>query len=256
MLILTGDVHHMSMKTYDQNLLKGFTELEVTEEYLKIANAYNIKPLLFLTGRLVIEESILLKKLIENYKFDIGGHTYYGYSGFLRKYYYGIYKKVFNLANGSNKIQKQDILKTLEIYKKCFNKKIIAWRNHAYRTDENTNRLLSEFGIRFVSNEVVDSLTIPKFIMKNLWEVPINTTPDHEFLQHSNNNLPKITINDWVEKIKQELLIHEKFHRDSVLLAHPACMYIEDKFLKFEELCSFIGKNKVATLQDFCRKYT
>jgi len=254
MIILTGDVHHMSMKTCDQSLLKGFTELEVTEEYLKIANKYNIKPLLFLTGRLAIEESSYIKKLIKNYKFDIGGHTYYAYSGLFRKYYYGILKKIFKLANGTTEIQKKDIIKTLEVYKKFFNKEIIAWRNHAYRTDKNTNFLLSEAGIRFVSNEV-NTITGPKFLIKNLWELPINTLPDHENLKHSNGNSTKLSINQWVDILKEELLANQNSDLDSVVLAHPACMYIEDKFSKFEELCNFIGKNNVASLSDLCKKY-
>lgn len=255
MIILTGDVHHMSMRTNDQKLLKGVTELKITEEYLRIANSHNIRPLLFLTGRLAVEEPKLLKKIIDNYKFDIGGHTYYGYSGFFRRYYYGIYKKIFKLANGSKEIQRKDILNTLEIYKKNFNIKINAWRNHAYRNDLNTYRLLSECGIRLVSNRVVSSSVGPTLITKQLWEIPINTTPDHEHLKHSKESTHKISINGWLDKVMKELLSQKKSQIDSVVLAHPACMFIEDEFSEFKELCNFIKNNGAATAESFCEKY-
>lgn len=256
MIILTGDVHHMSMQTHDQKLLRGLSELEVTEEYLKIANSHGIIPLLFLTGRLAIEEAGLLKRLNNSYKFDVGGHTYYGNSGLYRKYYYGAFKRVFNLANGSKKNQKQDVWKTIEIYKKYLSRDIISWRNHAYRTDRNTNYILSELGVKLVSNRVVDSDIGPNFISKELLEIPINTMPDHEHLYHSKlNTKPKISVKIWVEKIKQEILLQKTLKVDSVVLAHPACMYIEDNFSQFEELCKFLASNEVATLQNFCEKY-
>lgn len=59
---LTGDFHHISVRTRDKSLSKNM-EVEVDKEYLAIAENYCIKVTLFITGKSFVEENYSLKTI-------------------------------------------------------------------------------------------------------------------------------------------------------------------------------------------------
>ena len=75
---ITGDVHHMSLKTSDQKFLPG-TEVDAMAEYVDILDQYNLKGTFFITGRTIKEESGKLKQLIKHNNIEFGGHNYFAF---------------------------------------------------------------------------------------------------------------------------------------------------------------------------------
>jgi hypothetical protein len=250
MVLLTGDVHHMSLKTKDQTFLPpGTTELVLCEKYLSIANSQGIKPLLFITSRMLIDEEVLLKQLLSRFHFDIGGH-YVACSGPLRRLFFGCSRRIFNLANGPAFVQRRGIEHARQVFREKLGYKIKAWRNHAHRTDKNTNKLLAALGFSFVSNRVGNSCARPLLFDRGLWDVPINTLPDHQWLPHSLNKQPKLSVNEWVKKVLEQIENQQQLGIVSTIIAHPCCMYIEDDFRAFEDLCRGIARYKAVTFEE------
>ena len=101
-IIFTGDIHNMSMDGSDQKqalkINSGVTEVNTCEEYLRILNKYDFKPILFFTARCVIEEGNKIKSLMNKYNFFIGGHTYNAYKPkLLFRSFYRLFKTYYPL---------------------------------------------------------------------------------------------------------------------------------------------------------------
>ncbi len=57
MICITGDLHHMFLRTNEQQCLSGRqTEVRTALRYLEIAGRYHVKITLFITGRAFLEE--------------------------------------------------------------------------------------------------------------------------------------------------------------------------------------------------------
>src|SRR5258706_8913995 len=77
MIVLTGDIHHMSLRTPDQARMPcGVTEVSACEKYLEIANEAAIEPTIYASGHLAHKEHSLLSRLCQKFRFELGGHTY------------------------------------------------------------------------------------------------------------------------------------------------------------------------------------
>src|SRR5260370_7609141 len=77
MIALTGDIHHMTLRNPDQaRLPRGITEVSACEEYLDVANEAAIEPTIYASGRLAQKEHSALSHLSQNFRFELGGHTY------------------------------------------------------------------------------------------------------------------------------------------------------------------------------------
>lgn len=256
MIVLTGDVHHMSLKTNDQNYLQG-TEGESALSYVDIAEKYGFKTTFFCSGQLCVEEPHIIEALASRHSVEIGGHNF---SCFQPMLFHRISKKLLGAFHGPAFHQRREIRRTREILTKHSNQSIVSWRNHAYLSDKNTVRLLSEEGIRFYSDERSNTRLRP-YRDVYLTHVPINVMPDHEHLYHAHRT-PE-TVPAWVEKNNfcdcwgsqsyfadewAELVIAQAkkiVEQGGVanLLIHPACMEALDNFetLRFilDELASY-----------------
>ena len=71
-ICLTGDVHHMSLKTRDQEYMDR-TEVEAAIEYAEIAAEYDVPVTLFVTGKTAEEEPKRVKRLATMENVEIGG---------------------------------------------------------------------------------------------------------------------------------------------------------------------------------------
>lgn len=236
MICLTGDVHHMSLWPRHQGMEDGsVTEVDCLAAYLEIARSNGIRTTAFLTGKAVLEEGRKLKKLLDPDFVEVAGHTY---TAFRPKIIYGTASRILRLSNGPRFVQKWDIRMTVEMIRKVLGSKILSWRDHAYRHDRNTYGLLARKGIRFVSDEV-SNLSTSHFKSGGIHVVPINTTPDHENLPHCSPRAP-YSAGSWVERVIQEVSFLRARGATAVILAHPACMYVEDRFASFRRLCEFL----------------
>jgi len=247
MIFLTGDVHHTDPRMGDQaRLTSGWSEVRTCEPYLECAGKYSVRLTLFFTGLAVARDAEFISSLKERYDFEIGGHTYTA-NGCRRLL--GASRRLLGLANGPYWLQKKDMIATVGCMKQRLGVPVVSWRNHAYRMDRNTYRIAAEAGIEQVSNRVsgVDG-TIKK--VGAILEVPINTLPDHESLGHDYHPRMCHSVQEWVDKVLGQVEYQQKQGLPSIILAHPLCMFVEDRLEAFERLCAAIGQEKTGHLRE------
>jgi len=260
MICLTGDVHDMSLKTKDQIYLSG-TEVDSANRYLQIAEEHDVNITLFITGRCVDEEPSKIREISKNDNTELGGHTY---NCFRPEILYKFSNKFLGLRNGPAFMQKRDIRKTISVFKTSLGLKPLSWRDHGYRHDRNTVRMLKKTGIRFFSDEVTPDCTRP-FEIDDMCHVPINVLPDHDYIYHGsrmpgtfneNNLLSRpfrskgMSVDDWFRVVKEQVKKITSSGGLATILAHPACMEISDNFKTFEHLCGFLSEYETIKMKD------
>lgn len=247
MIFLTGDVHQTDPRMGDQRYLpSGWTEVRTCERYLELANKHSVFPTLLFTGLAVEREGDLIHSLIERFQFEIGGHTY---SANRPRLVLGPSHRLLGLANGPYWWQKADMSKTLRCIQGKLGATVRSWRNHAYRMDRNTYTIAAELGIRYVSNIVAGSEAAFREV-NGIIEVPINTLPDHEALGHDQHRCICQGAQDWVDQVLRQIDFQQAHGLPSVILAHPLCMFVEDRLAAFERLCAAIQGN-TASLREY-----
>lgn len=131
---LTGDVHHMSLETRDQEYMDR-TEVEAAIEYAEVAAEYDVPVTLFVTGKAAEEEPERVKRLAVMENVEIGGHNYWAFDTLIHKGWRG----VTGSWNGPRPFQRWEIRKTIETFEEL-GIEITSWRDHAYRHDRHTRR--------------------------------------------------------------------------------------------------------------------
>lgn len=260
MICLTGDVHHMSMRGLDQFLLRG-TEVDASFRYIDIASRFGINVTLFVTGRCVAEEHRRLAALAACGEIELGGHNYYAFKPLLP---YRVSQLLLRRRNGPAFLQKREIDSTIKIFKEALSVDIVSWRNHGYRHDVNTRKLLFSSGIKYFS-DIRSSTLLAPYWEGGLIQVPINVLPDHDQIYHGSfqdrspahqvavrSRSPfgrgRMEIADWLETIKQQIESIIAKGGLATLLVHPACMEISDNFKTFAELCGFLATFQTVTM--------
>jgi len=259
-IILTGDVHHMSLKTDDQRYINS-TEAELALEAAQIALKYDVKVTYFITGRTVMEEPDVIRTIAKMPNTELGGHTYYA---FKPKWLYNlIFNRLVGLSNGVSVYQNWEIKKTMNVFAKKLDVQIESWRDHAYRHDRNTFSLLYKNGISIVSDEVDPNQFFPVWLDNGIISLPVNIMPDHDHVYHGNLT-PENTKNyslgrsqfpsklyqpcQWFELIQQQIQKVAGKEGIAILLIHPACVYLMDEFEIYEELCKLLGNFETLTV--------
>jgi len=263
LICLTGDVHHMSMRSTDQGHLKG-TEVDASLRYMEIAESFGVKATLFVTGKCVREETDSLVKLSENKALEIGGHNYNAFRPLLPYQASGVLLK---RKNGPAFVQKRDIAKTVRIIHDKLGVKITSWRDHGYRHDRNTPKLLKACGIENFS-DVRSSEDMAPYKDEGLNHFPINVLPDHDHIFHgsyqegpvvTSGRKPKSLLiygagrmdaDDWLETVRRQVEKIEDKGGVATLLVHPACMEICEDFMYFKKLCGFLSGYKTIKMGD------
>lgn len=262
MICLTGDIHHDSLKTNDQLFLSGInTEIEICKEYLKLAEKYNIKATLYTTGLTLKEQWDDFKIIANSELIEIGGHTY---SGIPRTT-----KVISSLTGqptcshaqsyGSYEDQMRDIKRMVDITEVKTGKKLITWRSHGLVKDENTDRILFENGIKFISDEYNFNKILPERTEAGLISHPINVLMDHdhilhahrtpEFVENQRKNWPfkgsptdkSFKIKKWGRIVMSQIRAINEMGGLATVLMHPICMYIADRFETAEKIFRLIN---------------
>ena len=247
---LTGDVHHMSLETRDQEYMDR-TELEAAIEYAEIAAEYDVPVTLFVTGKAAEEEPERVKRLAAMENVEVGGHNYWAFDTLVHKGWRGL----TGSWNGPRPFQRWEIRKTIETFAELAID-ITSWRDHAYRHDKHTAALLSEAGITHFSDAVESDGEVRE--EDGLTVVPINTPPDHEHVYHafrtpefvaeSDFNGPfgskSVKIEEWIEWVCHEILPVDT----ATILAHPACMKLVGSSHTFKQLCERVHNIDVVKL--------
>jgi hypothetical protein len=244
---LTGDVHHMSLNTRDQQYMDR-TELEAAAEYAEIAGSYEVPVTLFVTGKAVAEEPAAVEKLAAMEHVELGGHNYYAFDTLIHKTSRGL----LGTWNGPRPFQGWEIDRTIDVLS-SHDVDVTAWRDHAYRHDENTAGLLADRGITHFSDAVG-----PNEIVRTehgLTVVPINTPPDHEHVYHAFRTEEFVAegdfegpfgtesrdVTDWTNWVVEAIEDVVSVGEPATALAHPSCMDIADSLASFERLCVYVA---------------
>jgi len=245
---LTGDVHHMSLETRDQEYM-DCTELEAAIEYAEIAAEYDVPVTLFVTGKAAEEEPERVKRLAAMENVEIGGHNYWAFDTLVHKGWRGL----TGSWNGPRLFQRWEIRKTIETFAEL-GIEIQSWRDHAYRHDKHTAALLSDAGITHFSDVVEPDGGVRE--EDGLTVVPINTPPDHDHVYHafrtpsfvagSDFEGPfggeAVEVDEWMELVFERVDTAVDSDDLGTILAHPGCMDLIDSLAALEELCSHIAE--------------
>jgi hypothetical protein len=251
MIVLTGDIHHMSLGTPDQaRMPRGVTEVSACEKYLEIANESAIEPTIYASGNLAQKERSLLSHLWQKFRFELGGHTY---SCMKPRLLYAFSRIVLRRANGPRFYQSIEIARTVNALAAVTRTPIRSWRNHAYRHDCNTVSLLARHRIQSVSNQVALRAGVVPIdtVYGRVWNIPINTPPDHESLHPDDGNEGISRFSDashWAAEVLRQIERNELESTPSVILAHPACMAIADGMAALKWLTRRLPAPKCVTM--------
>jgi hypothetical protein len=251
MICITGDVHHASMDTTDQQAAS--TDIEtVTEQYVEIAATYDVKVTLFVTGKFCRE--VTDPRRIDQENVEIGGHTW---SAFQPRRLYDIFERITGNIYGPRLYQRWDIGKTLDAVESTFGHRPTSWRTHAYRSNQTTLDELSKTSVSIVSDEVTPEQMRPTRVRESLMSLPINVMPDHEHLYHgarTREHVESKRAGGWEDSFTSEsymigdyynIIVNQieeiiKSEGIATILLHPICMKVADDFEVFERLCELI----------------
>ena len=111
---ITGDVHHMSLDTRDQEYMDR-TEVDAAIEYAEIAAEYEVPVTLFVTGKAAVEEPAGVRQLANMDHVEVGGHNYWAFTTPIHKLWRALAKVTgerLGSWNGPRLFQSWEINKT------------------------------------------------------------------------------------------------------------------------------------------------
>lgn len=260
MICITGDVHHASMETTDQQI-SPIGIGQVTERYVDISAKYDIDVTLFVTGKFC--EELSDPKTIHKDHVEIGGHTW---SAFKPRWPYTLFSQLFGATYGPRVYQRWDIRKTIRAVKSTFGGVPTSWRTHAYDSNEATLDELAKTPIEIVSDEVTPDKRGPHKVREELFSLPINVLPDHEHIYHGERTREHVAeqqakgwcdaftaesypIDEYYDRIYDQIDKHLAAGGVATLLLHPICMQVADDFEMFEQLCQRISSRNIETVR-------
>ncbi|MFC1735278.1 polysaccharide deacetylase family protein [Candidatus Hydrogenedentota bacterium] len=255
MICLTGDLHHMSLKTGNQEHC-DITEIQVAQRYLKMLEEAKIKVTFFITGKAFAEEWDDLKPICEHPLVEVAGHTYYCFKPEL---WHRAWNKLAGSYNGPAWYQRWDIAKTARIISDRCGRDITCWRNHMYMHGPHTEESLKVCGLKICSDGVQKESTGPERHPSGILNFPLNVMPDHEHLYHAERNPEWVKrwvkrydwsddygsesyyVEEWTERVLDELRQHEEAGIISNMLIHPITLYLCDRLKSFERILELVA---------------
>jgi peptidoglycan/xylan/chitin deacetylase (PgdA/CDA1 family) len=255
MICLTGDIHHMSLGTGNQNAC-DITEIQAAQRFTRMLSDADVRVTFFVTGKAVVEEARDLRVVTDNPLVEVGGH---GYTCFQPVLPHRIWKKATGSYNGPRWYQRWDTQKTVDVIGRRLGRRVRAWRNHMYMHGPYTEGVLLECGIDICSDGVDKHCIKPRWHRSGLAEFPINIIPDHEHLYHAERTPRHVArwqrryrwsddfgprsyfIHEWTRMVIEQLRENEARGAVSNLIIHPITMYLCDRFHGFEQILEFIA---------------
>ena len=260
---LTGDVHHMSLETRDQEYMDQ-TEVEVAIEYAEIAAEYDVPVTLFITGKAAVEEPKRVERLAAMDNVEIGGHNYWAFDTPVHSGWRALEKVTrgkIGSWNGPRLFQRYEIRRTIKTLSEC-GVDVTSWRDHAYRHDRHTLALLADAGITHFSDAVGPEERIRQD--EGISILPVNTPPDHEHIYHAFRTPESaaveefagpfggesVSVEEWVNSVLDRIEAIQRDGEIATVLAHPACLWLADEFEAYERLLSSIADRQPRTMRE------
>jgi peptidoglycan/xylan/chitin deacetylase (PgdA/CDA1 family) len=203
MIFITGDVHNRM--THGHPGCRDFDEPAAALKYATLAAEEGVKATLFATGKAVLESKSTFRQLAAMPNVELGGH---GWDSFCRPKARTLLWALSGSRHGPRWHQRLDVNRTASAFARVLGRRPVSWRQHAFYTDEHSYPLLREAGVRVVSDRVVSmqfagcawaSQSIE--MERGLWSLPINTTPDHDSVEHAGMNQASMdmSVRSWRE---------------------------------------------------------
>jgi hypothetical protein len=264
MICLTGDLHHSSLRTGNQ-AHSDLPEIEVAYRYLRMLEEANVNVTFFVSGKSFAEEWDLLKPICQHPLVEIGGHNY---SCFTPPLWHRASKKIFRSYNGPRWYETWDVQRTIDVIRERTGQTIRCWRNHMYMHGPNTNEVLSKCGIEICSDGVAKDSNGLQLEPEGVRSLPINVMPDHEHLYHAERTPEWVSnwvrryrwsddygpesyyVEEWTERVLDELRRHEESNVLSVMIIHPITLYLCDRFQSFQRILEFLSSCQTVKLSD------
>lgn len=264
MICLTGDLHHNSLGTGNQAHC-DLPEIEVAYRYLGMLERAGVKTTFFVSGKSFVEEWDRLQPICASDIVEIGGHNF---SCFTPALWHRFSKKVFGSYNGPRWYEDWDVRRTVDVIEERTGHRIRCWRNHMYMHGPHTDAVLARNGFSVCSDGVQRSANGPQQSCSQLVSLPINVMPDHEHLYHAERTPEWVDwwvkryqwsddygsasyrIEEWTERVLDELRQHERDGVLSVMIIHPITMYLCDKFHCFERILEFLSERETVTMTE------
>lgn len=264
MICLTGDLHHMTLRTGNQAHC-DITEIQVAQRYLDMLADAGVKVTFFVSGRSFAEEWPDLEQICRHELVELGGHNYYCFKPELL---HRISKKLCGSYNGPYWYQRWETRKTVDaIYNKT-GKTIGCWRNHMYMHGPHTEKVLAECGFDVCSDGVQRDSTGPQWHADGVFNFPLNIMPDHEHLFHAERTPEWVEwwtkrynwaddygpdsyyIEDWTDRVLDELQRHEDEGVMSNMIIHPITLYLCDRLKSFERILDFLASHETIHMSE------
>ncbi|GAB4455783.1 MAG: hypothetical protein OHK0029_12450 [Armatimonadaceae bacterium] len=264
-ICLTGDLHHTSLQTGNQQH-SDITELQTAQRYLAMLAEANVKVTFFISGKCFAEEWNDTRVLCESPLVEVGGHNWDCFEPVL---FHRISKKLLNSYNGPSWYQRRDCRKTMNIIRQKTGRTIRVWRNHMYMHGCFTESVLASCGIAVCSDSVKKNGNGLEWHEAGIYNFPINIIPDHEHLYHAERTPEWVDwwvkryrwsdefgsesyyIEEWVEKVLEGLHQNEECGVVSNLIIHPITMYLCDRFRGFEKILDFLAERETIWVGEY-----
>lgn len=262
MICLSGDLHHASLKTGNQ-LHCDRSELQVARLYNDMLSEAGVKVTYFVSGKCFTEEWSDLRGIIEEPNVEFGGHNFNCFQPMLL---HRVFKKLTGSFNGPAWYQRRDALRTIEVAKQRTGKQIRLWRNHMYMHGPYTDDVLASVGIELCSDGVKRTGSQPTLTASGVYEFPLNVMPDHEHIFHAERTPEYVDwfvkryrwsddygsdsyhVEEWTDRVLQELQDHEAQGITSNMLIHPITLYLADGFRSFRRILDFLASHQTEHL--------
>ncbi|MBT3375698.1 MAG: polysaccharide deacetylase family protein [Lentisphaerae bacterium] len=263
MICLTGDVHPMSLQINDQKHISdsALTETRITQQYVGLLARYGVKATLYVCGGCFRDEWCDLEPVVTHPLVEVGGHMF---NARFPRECFDAYGEQTGLWNGPKWFQDWDIGEMIRVAQERGGAEIVSWRAHSYMVDSNSHELLAKHGIKLVSDDVESDSVWPRTIDFGLITHPINVIPDHDHLYHAHRTPEYVeevnrrsygaddfgavsyTIEDWGEKVIEQVERIDRIGGLATVLAHPLCHFLADGFATLEKiLARFASKPTV-----------
>jgi hypothetical protein len=222
------------------------TESALALEYARIAGGHGLKVTLFFTGLAITEDTTSVRALLDEENVEVGGH---GWDSFRPRWRYRVVNKLFGSPHGSRSMQARMVARTCRRIERVAGRRVLSWRNHGYRSDAHTPRVLAEAGLRVWSDEVDPDRAAPYEDRHGITVLPINTTPDHEHLYHGGQTVETVPPDrgydypgGWRETVLRQVESTIGNGGVAAILAHPLCMKVADDWQTFDRLCASLSR--------------
>ena len=271
MICLTGDIHHSSLKTGNQQHC-DISEIQVAQYYNAMLEEAGVKVTYFVTGKSFADEWGDLKSICASSNMELGGHTYYCFEPEL---WHRIWNKLLQSYNGPRWHQKWDVQKTIDIIEDKTGKRISCWRNHMYMHGQFTDSVLKSCGITVCSDGVSKiSNGLQESTEQGLFNLPLNIMPDHEHLIHAERTPQWIEqwqkrynwsddfgsksyyIEEWTERVLEQLHYNEENNIISNMIIHPITLYLCDKLKSYQKILEFLASCKTVHMSEIYNQHT